>query len=267
MTGAVTRHGYTGHTRGTPCWASLMVRGLAAAQEFYQSLFGWEFRSGPQQWGPYARALLDGREVAGLGEMAPARRFRVEWTPYLATENADVTASLIRQCGGTVAVGPLDAEDAGRVAMASDPVGAAFGVWQAEAHLGLGTAERDTPGVPVWYELVCRDTWPAGKFYPDVFGFDVDATEAARTGGLDYLTLRLDGEPVAGVHGVGQALPRDRGPHWKTYFAVEDAEKAARRVQSLGGRVLEGPRDSACGRVATVTDPEGARFSVIQRQA
>ncbi|MER5957879.1 VOC family protein, partial [Streptomyces sp. NPDC001893] len=27
---------------GTPCWVSLMVHGMAATQEFYAALFGWE---------------------------------------------------------------------------------------------------------------------------------------------------------------------------------------------------------------------------------
>ncbi|MFQ6200692.1 VOC family protein, partial [Streptomyces sp. NPDC000405] len=36
------------------------------------------------------------------------------------------------------------------------------------------------------------------------------------------------------------------------------------QVVGLGGQVLKPAHDSAHGRVATVADPEGARFSVIQ---
>ncbi len=39
------------------------MHGMATTQEFYGELFGWEFEPGPQQLGPYARALLDGQEV------------------------------------------------------------------------------------------------------------------------------------------------------------------------------------------------------------
>jgi predicted enzyme related to lactoylglutathione lyase len=49
-----------------------------------------------------------------------------------------------------------------------------------------------------------------------------------------------------------------------TYFEVADADAALARVVDLGGHVLRPARDSAHGRVATVSDPEGARFSLIQ---
>ena len=87
---------------GTPCWVSLIVHGLAATQEFYSGLFGWEFRPGPEQLGPYVRALLDGKEVAGIGQLPPDRHLPIAWTTYLATEDADASAEAIRSCGGTV---------------------------------------------------------------------------------------------------------------------------------------------------------------------
>lgn len=59
------------HAPGTPCWVSLMVHGLAATQDFYGALFGWEFQPGPQQLGPYVRALLNGREVAASANCRP----------------------------------------------------------------------------------------------------------------------------------------------------------------------------------------------------
>ncbi|WP_367123903.1 VOC family protein [Streptomyces phytohabitans] len=259
MTEAAIRHR---HTTGTPCWASLMVHGLPASREFYTGLFGWEYRPGPRRLEPYVLAVVGGRDVAGMGEVTTARaQPHSAWLPYLATADADLTAALVRECGGTVAVGPLDVEDAGRLAIASDPAGGVFGLWQPGTHLGLGTAEAGAPGTPVWSELVTRETAAVGHFYQRVFGYEAKSHDAP---GFDYLTLHLDGTPVAGVHGAGDDLPRERGPHWETYFAVADVDAAARRVTELGGRVVREPRDSPYGRLATVADPEGARFSVIQ---
>ncbi|MER6528276.1 VOC family protein [Streptomyces sp. NPDC001508] len=246
-------------TPGTPCWVSLMVRTLAATQEFYGALFGWEFRSGPQHLGPYVRALLDGREVAGIGQLPPGRPLPVAWTPYLASDDADRTAETVRLCGGTVGVGPLDAADAGRMAIASDPSGAVFGIWQGGAH--LGAAVTGVPGTPAWNELVTFETASVVKFYTTVFGYGQEPVVSAD---FDYVTLRLDGRPVAGVHGVGHGLPRDRGPHWRTYFEVADTDATLHRIVELGGRVREPAHDSDRGRVAAVADPEGARFWVIQ---
>lgn len=249
-------------TPGTPCWVSLMVHGLTGTQEFYSALFGWEFRPGPDQLGPYVRALLDGKEVAGLGQLAPDRHLPIAWTTYLATDDADLTAETIRSCGGTVAVGPLDAGEAGRLAIASDPSGAVFGIWQAAAH--LGTALAGAPGTPVWNELVTRETATVGKFYQAVFGFE---TEAVVSADFDYQTLHVDGRPVASMHGVGHALPRDRGPHWMTHFEVGDTDEAAALVVELGGHVLQPPADGTTGRLATVADPEGAVFTIVRSAA
>ncbi|MFE9557316.1 VOC family protein [Streptomyces sp. NPDC006692] len=249
----------TRRTPGTPCWVSLMVHGLAATQEFYGALFGWEFRPGPQQLGPYVRALLDGSEIAGIGQLPPDRHLPIAWTTYLATDDADETAETIRHCGGTVGVGPLDAGVAGRLAIASDPAGAVFGIWQAGAH--VGTAIAGAPGTPTWNELVTRETASVGKFYQAVFGYDLDAVVSAD---FDYVTLRLAGRPVASLHGVGHALARDKGAHWMTYFEAADVDEAALRVTALGGRVLQQPHETSSGRVATVADPEGAVFTLVR---
>ncbi|MDT9690390.1 VOC family protein [Streptomyces sp. P9(2023)] len=248
----------TRRTPGTPCWVSLMVHGLDATREFYGALFGWEFVPGPQQLGPYDRALLDGKEVAGIGQLPPDRHLPVAWTTYLASDDADETAETIRCCGGTVAVGPLDAGEAGRMVICSDPVGAVFGVWQAGQHLGTATA--GAPGTPVWNELETYETSAVAKFYQTVFRYEAEPVVSAD---FDYLTLHLDGRPVAALHGVGSALPRDQGAHWMTYFEVADTDAAARLVTELGGHVLRPPREGTTGRIALVADPEGAVFTLV----
>ncbi len=247
------------HTPGTPCWVSLMAHGLRATQEFYGALFGWEFRPGPEQLGPYVRALLDGHEVAGIGQLPPDRHLPIAWTPYLASDDVDATAEAVRHCGGTVGVGPIDAGEAGRMAIASDPAGAVFGIWQAAGHVGQAVAGR--PGTPVWNELLTRETASVVKFYRTVFGF---AEEAVVSADFDYLTLHVAGRPVASMHGAGQALPRDRGPHWMTYFEVADVDESVDRVVELGGHVVKPAKVGTHGRMATVADPEGAVFTVVR---
>lgn len=269
MTKSVARYTHSRQLPGTPCWASLLVRELSRSQEFYHKLFGWEFYSGPEQPGPYVRALAEGHEVAGLGEIVPGRHLNVAWLPYMASDDADATAGMIRERGGTVAVGPLDADDAGRMAIAADTAGASFGVWQpAPQPDSLNPATAEVPGAPVWYELITRDCSVPGSFYPAVFGYQPegiggDSGNGEQVDGDDYLTLHVNGVPVAGIRGVGDALPRDRGPYWKTYFAVADTDDVARRITELGGAIVHLPADTPPGRVATAADPEGAQFSVI----
>ncbi|MGI5357921.1 VOC family protein [Streptomyces sp. CA-252508] len=249
----------TRHEPGTPCWVSLMARRLDATQEFYGELFGWQFEPGPQQLGPYVRGLLDGREVAGIGQLPADRDLPTAWTTYLASNDAGGTAEAVRCSGGTVAVGPITAADAGRLVICSDPTGAVFGVWQAAAHLGTGIV--GVPGTPVWNELLTQETESVGKFYKTVFGYELDPVVSAD---LDLVMLKVGHRPVASLHGVGASLPRDRGAHWMTWFEVADTDAAARRVAELGGQVLQPPRDDPAGRLATVADPEGAVFTIVR---
>ncbi|WP_236242445.1 VOC family protein [Streptomyces sp. CC228A] len=249
----------TRRSPGTPCWVSLMVHGLDATKEFYGELFGWDFAPGPQQLGPYVRGLLDGREVAGIRQLPADRDLPIAWTPYLASDDADETAESIHCSGGTVAVGPLDAGEAGRIVICSDPTGGVFGVWQAAARPDAPPA--GTPGTPVWNELLTHETESVAKFYGTVFGYDL---ERAEPGGRDLVTLRAGGRPVASLHGLGSALPRDRGAHWMTWFEVADPDASAATVEALGGRVLEPPHADPAGRRATVADPEGAVFTIVR---
>jgi uncharacterized protein len=252
--------GATPRTPGTPCWVSLVVHGLAPAQEFYSSLFGWEFAPGPQSRGPYVRAKLDGREVAGIGELTELRHVRTMWTTFLATEDADATAERVRCSGGTVAVGPLDSEAAGRMGICADPAGAVFGLWQGREHPG---AERLwQPGTNVWNELLVQDASWVANFYEAVFGFDTEKAADPVSG--DGVTLLADGQRVAAIRGVGDALPHGHGPHWVAYFEAEDVDAAARRVVELGGRLVGEPQDGPWGRAAEVADPEGATFRLVR---
>ncbi|AOT61458.1 VOC family protein [Streptomyces fradiae] len=244
---------------GSPCWVSLMVHGLDATREFYGELFGWEFAPGPPRLGPYARALLDGREVAGIGLLPADRGLPGSWTVYLASDDADGTAESVRCAGGTVAVGPLDTGAAGRLVICSDPSGAVFGVWQAAAF--AGTSAAGGPGTPVWYELLTYEAEPAVKFYRTLFGYE---PEPDASDGPDHVVLTAAGRPALSVRGLGRDLPRDRGAHWTTWFEVADPDAAARRAAELGGRVLDTPRDGAGGRRATLADPEGAVFTVVR---
>ncbi|HZG05292.1 MAG TPA: VOC family protein [Streptomyces sp.] len=261
MTEAATRR-----APGTPSWVSLLVRDSAASQEFYHELFGWEYRPGPGPAGPHVRAVLDGHQVACITRIQPGMQRLATWLPYLTAEDADTAAELTRMCGGTVGVGPLAAEGMGRVAVAADPAGAAFGIWQADTRPG---AHMDGgPGTVVWNELITHRTSTVEKFYETVFGLEtesLDRTDAQEADGEepDYLTVTAHGRIVGGIRGVGTALPRDRGSHWLMYVEVADADAAARRAAELGGRVLRPPQDSPRGRVARLADREGAPFAVI----
>ncbi|MCE7081261.1 VOC family protein [Streptomyces sp. ST2-7A] len=273
----------SGPTPGIPCFVSVMMHDLDAGRRFYGELLGWEFEAGPEMLGPFLNAMVDGRPIAGLGGTASGRRHPVAWVPFFSTADADATMDLVRECGGTPAVGPMDVERAGRVALAADPLGAVFGVWQAGAVHGTPFSTR--PGAPVWTELVTVDSSMVSKFYSLVFDDDPrtehrgggpwapagsegvdDVGGAPDTGDTgDYVVLHHGGRPVAGIHGVGATgLPPGHGACWVTYFSVADPEEAAHRVGRLGGKVLGPVRPAPFGDFVRVTDPEGAPFGLVR---
>lgn len=237
--------------QGAPCWVSLMTSDHEGAMAFYGALLGWEYTPGPTQLGAYVRATLGGAKVAGIGITPPSGGRRTEWTTYFAVDSADQVSQRVHECGGTVAVGPLQAEHAGRLAIAADVSGGAFGLWQGEEHLGWEVSGE--PGAPAWNELLTPDAPAAAVFYRTVLGRPVDR-EADGTA-----RLLVEGRPVAGIRpGLGRA-------RWEVHFAATDADLAARQVAALGGQILGGPHDTTQGLVTRLADPQGGRFSVVQR--
>lgn len=242
---------------GTPCWVDMMTNDLHNGCVFYEGLFGWHLADGGSTG--YVMAEVDGRSVAGLGELPPEQQDGVPtWVTYLAADDAVTTAARITAAGGLVVVEPFEIPDAGVLALAADPTGGIFGIWQAGPHPGIRLA--NVAGAPIWNELMTRGYSAAKDFYADVFGYTY--TEMSE-GDLVYSTIEVDGNTVGGL-GV---LPADEAPdvpaHWRVYFAVEDTDEAVDCALRLGGILLSPPADSPYGRMADVSDPQGGRFSLI----
>jgi len=71
---------------------------------------------------------------------------------------------------------------------------------------------------------------------------------------------------VAGKEVGGTTPPMMEGVpnHWHVYFAVADTDASAAKVTELGGSVMVPPFDTPIGKMAVVTDPQGAVFSLFQ---
>jgi predicted enzyme related to lactoylglutathione lyase len=242
---------------GTPCWVDLGVDDVGKAGAFYGGLFGWDLLEGPPEAGGYTMCMKKGRPVAGIGPKQGPPGTPSTWTTYLASEDADETARKITAAGGHVLVAPMDVMDSGRMVVASDPAGAVFGVWQANAHTGMGLANE--PGCVVWNENLSRDFEGNKSFYRAVFGYDYGDMSGE---GFKYATMKLDGTEVSGIGELDSSLPPEVPAHWAVYFGVEDADAAAERVSAAGGSVTRPPWDSPYGRMAAVADDQGASFLV-----
>ncbi|MFE7570363.1 VOC family protein [Streptomyces sp. NPDC057539] len=245
---------------GAPCWVTLLSRELPAAQAFYSNVLGWTYRAAGLG-DDFCVALSDGMPVAGIGALAASLQVAVSWTPYFAVADVDEAAARIRERGATVAVGPL-AFHSGRAALATDPDGAAFGIWEGAVRsdwtVGRGSA-------PAWLELRTRDTDAAARFYSQVLGWAPE-TEGGFTlvREHDHAVLRQDEHVVAKIRGGAvQATPDPRiRPRWHVYFRVPEVSGSVRAALNGGGALLSPPDTSRAPAEATLRDPDGALFTV-----
>src|SRR6185437_7808906 len=122
---------------GTPCWVDLMTPDLDAARLFYEQLFGWHLTDLGPDAGGYLMAGVGGKQVAGLGPQQEGQAGHpAVWTTYLATDDAAATCEAISKAGGQVFLPAMDVMGSGVMAVAADPTGAVFGLWEAKTHTG-----------------------------------------------------------------------------------------------------------------------------------
>lgn len=71
------------------------------------------------------------------------------WTTYLAIDDAATVAANISEAGGAIVAPPFDVMDAERMAVAQDPAGGEFGIWQATSTSARGsrTSRTRCPGM------------------------------------------------------------------------------------------------------------------------
>jgi uncharacterized protein len=243
---------------GTPCWADLGAPDMAKAREFYSDVFSWTVQPGEPETGGYSVAELNGRGVAGIGPKMSPPEAPTMWTTYLATSDADGTAAKIKSAGGQLMMEPMDVMDAGRMAVAVDPAGAVFGVWQARAFPGAQIVNE--PGAMVWNEQMSWDFEGSKAFYAAVFGYEYGDMSSDR---FSYATFKVDGRDVGGIGGYHSDLLADTPAVWRVDFGVADTDASVARVRASGGSVIWEPMDHPAGRLSTVADDQGARFSLL----
>jgi len=242
---------------GKPAWVDLASSDPAASRAFYARLFGWTIEVNPDpQYGGYALARIDGRDVAGIGPaMAPGAP--TAWSLYVGTADAEALAGKVGAAGGTVVMPTFDVGDQGRMAVFQDPGGAFISAWQPMAMSGFGT---EAPNTFRWAELNARGIDRAIPFYAAVFGWGTLTRDMQE--GPPYTMFRLGGEDVAGGMEMSPTVPAEVPGYWMVYFGVDDVDASFRTVIEAGGREMVAPTDFPGGRFAIVSDPQGAAFGL-----
>ena len=147
----------------------------------------------------------------------------------------------------------MDVGPNGRMAIAADPQGNPFGLWQAGSTTGVGVFNE--PGALVWNEAAVDDPAAARDFYGAVFGFSWQEIPGA--GG--YSTFATADRPLGGLGGVSPGA----APGLGDLLLGGLLRRGGRRRGGRRGKVLLAAQDTEFGRFAVVADPWGASFSVM----
>lgn len=222
------------------------------AQGFYTQLFGWDTDVMHSDMGDYTMISSGGTSHGGFGTAAEGAP-PPHWLSHVHVERLEDTIEKATAAGGRVAAGPFEMGDVGRMVIIVDPQGAYLSAYQPG---GAGGAPQ---GVFVWDELSTSDADGAQRFYEAVFGWTTSDM------GDEYGGYRIFNVGEAGIAGVMQAS--DIPPHWHPYVAVDDPDAIVARAGELGGSTLAEPMDVPdVGRIAVLSDPQGAVFGIIRPQ-
>ncbi|MEV4193519.1 VOC family protein [Streptomyces toxytricini] len=121
---------------GSLSWTELYTSDVEAAKAFYGGILGWRFGAmemaggGGSYWLITPAGQPDERMHGGMMEL-PAEQLstaggRPYWHPVFAVADCDAAVAAVTANGGSLQMGPEDAEGVGRLAVCLDPAGADF---------------------------------------------------------------------------------------------------------------------------------------------
>src|SRR5918994_1582790 len=122
----------------------------------------------------------------------------------------------------------------------------------------MGEEERKTLR-PHWSSYVTVEDVDAlaprvRELFTELLGWTVEPEESG------YGIIRHDGALNGGMRPLQDGEPT----HWLVYFTVTSCDEAIKSVTDGGGSLIAGPIETLVGRVAAVSDPQGAAFALYQ---
>lgn len=241
-------------------WYDLITPDPDGAVDFYKDIVGWKTQKwdGPQ---PYTMWENNGAPIGGVVKTDSGMGANPQWLPYVQVDDVDATAKLATELGGKVTNGPKDIPGSGRYAILSDPQGASIAIFTATNP--TVTEYKPSRGEFSWHELLTDDHMKALEFYNRIFGW-------TKLGEFDMGPMGMYTEYGSGSSMYGGMFSKTPDMHvpnsWCCYVMVDDAKKAAEKIASLGGQIINGPMEVPGGDwIAQAIDPQGVMFAVHSR--
>ncbi|MGI9341288.1 MAG: VOC family protein [Gammaproteobacteria bacterium] len=123
------------------------------------------------------------------------------------------------------------------------------------------------PGRIVWHDLLTDKPAESQRFYEELFGWEFSriGPNFGPLAQANYLLIRHEGRLIGGMIDENR-LNNDKDiSQWVVLMSTDDIDGAVAALERAGGTVFTPPTDLADrGRIAVVTDPEGALFALLQ---
>lgn len=122
---------------GTFSWNELMTGDTESCQAFYTDVLGWTTREMDMGEGStYIVFRVGDHDVGGMMKMDGPQWDGTppHWFSYITVDDVDVRVAKTEAAGGKVIRPPFDVEGVGRIAIISDPSGAAVGLYKPASH-------------------------------------------------------------------------------------------------------------------------------------
>ena len=110
-----------------------------------------------------------------------------------------------------------------------------------------------------WFEVVGKDGAKLRKFYGDLFGWNIDASDS----GMDYGLVAAAEEGIGG--GIGKSQDGGAG-HLTVYIGVNDPKAYLAKAEKLGGHTILAPTEIPAYHLtfALFADPEGHMVGLMK---
>ncbi|WP_312366837.1 VOC family protein [Ensifer sp.] len=250
-----------GH-HGKFVWYELMTTDTKSAETFYRDVVGWDARDAGMPGVSYTLFTKGDQQVAGLMTMpegALEMNVPPAWLGYIGVDDVDAAAATVAAKGGKIHRAPDDIPGIGRFAIATDPHGAVFALFN-----GIGdpppAVDPMSPGQIGWHELMSGDLDTAFPFYSESFGWTKDHAMDMGDMGI-YQIFAIDGAQAGGMMTKPKDIP---SPYWLYYITVAALDTAIERIKSGGGKIVLEPMEVPGGAwIVQALDPQGALFALV----
>lgn len=116
------------------------------------------------------------------------------------------------------------------------------------------------PGKFIWHDLLTSDLATTKSFYGRLLNWTFEQRER-------YTIIKLEDKSIGGIIDIQSRSAERHAARWIASLSVPDVDQAAGVVLANGGKVYKKPEQiGGRGRVALVSDPHGAQFSLIHTE-